>query len=166
MYDIYDSENGDQWRYLLGSRGKKPLLVIGLNPSTATREKADPTVARIQRVAERNGYDGFVMLNLYPVRATKFEQLPVDAERGAYIKNLEAIERVVAATAKPEIWAAWGQPVTRRRYFVDARDDLVTRLTPYKPKWLRFGALTKTGHPRHPSRLDYQWVFEPYDVEL
>lgn len=162
-YAIYESERGDQWRYTLGIPGKKPLLAIGLNPSTATREKADPTVARVQRVAEINGYDGFVMLNLYPVRSTKFEDLPTTADARAYRKNLEAIERVVAGVRKPEIWAAWGQPVTKREYFSQARDELLERLAPYRPKWLRFGSLTKTGHPRHPSRLDYGWTLEPYE---
>jgi hypothetical protein len=38
MYDIYSSDHGDQWRYTLGKSGRRPLLTIGLNPSTTTAE--------------------------------------------------------------------------------------------------------------------------------
>ena len=80
MYDIYSNANDDQWRFTLGRCGSRPLLTIGLNPSTATQERADPTVARVERIAEEKGFggrfDGFVMLNLYPVRATDFRELP------------------------------------------------------------------------------------------
>ena len=33
-----------------------------------------------------------------------------------------------------------------------------------KINWLHFGPLTKAGHPRHPSRLNYQWGFDSYDL--
>lgn len=76
MYDIYSNAHDDQWRYTLGQSGKRPLLTIGLNPSTATQEKADPTVARVERIAKDKGFNGFVMLNLYPVRKTDFRKRP------------------------------------------------------------------------------------------
>ena len=53
MYDIYNSDQNDQWRYTLGRSGARPLLVIGLNPSTATQEKLDPTVTRVEKVAQQ-----------------------------------------------------------------------------------------------------------------
>jgi hypothetical protein len=66
MYDIYSNAHDDAWRFTLGRSGKNPLLAVGLNSSTASREKSDITVAKVERIAERAGYDGFVMLNLYP----------------------------------------------------------------------------------------------------
>lgn len=162
MYDIYSNDRNDGWRYTLGRSGKNPLLTIGLNPSTATVEKSDPTVARVDRVASMNGYDGFIMLNLYPVRATDYRTLPPTADRSAFAKNLEAIEEVVANQAKPVIWAAWGRSIEHHRYFVEARDELMNRLSRHKVKWLMFGEPTLGGHPRHPSRLSYDWAFSPY----
>lgn len=163
MYDIYSNDRNDEWRYTLGRSGKNPLITIGLNPSTATIEKSDTTVARVGKVAAKNGYDGFVMLNLYPVRATDYRTLPATSDRKAFTRNLDAIEEVVAGQATPVIWAAWGASIEHHRYFVEARDELMTRLSKKKVKWLRFGEPTLGGHPRHPSRLSYDWKFFPYE---
>lgn len=164
MYDIYSNDRNDGWRYTLGRSGKNPLLTIGLNPSTATVEKSDPTVARVDRVASMNGYDGFIMLNLYPVRATNYRDLPSTVNAEAFAKNLDAIEDVVKAQSKPVIWAAWGTSVKHHPFFEEARDQLYSRLSKYKAKWLHFGDLTADGHPRHPSRLNYAWKFAPYNA--
>lgn len=165
MFDIYHSDQEDRWRYTLGKAGRRPLLTVGLNPSTATQERADPTVARVQKVAELHGFDGFTMLNLCAVRATDYRTLPAKVNRVAFDRNLAAIEEAVAAQVEPVIWAAWGAPVVHHVYFLRARDELYRRLARFEPRWLRFGELTATGHPRHASRLDYGWTFAPYDFE-
>jgi hypothetical protein len=166
MYDIYSNDQGDKWRYTLGKAGRKPILTIGLNPSTATQEKADTTVAKVEQVALNNGYDGFVMLNLYPVRATDYRDLPPKVNAVAFARNLDAIEEVVSAQSKPVIWAAWGTSVDYHPYFQEARDQLQARLSKYKAKWVHFGDLTADGHPRHPSRLSYGWEFSSYKAEI
>lgn len=165
MYDIYQNDRNDKWRYTLGKAGKNPLLTIGLNPSTATQEKADTTVAKAEQVALNNGYDGFVMLNLYPVRATDYRKLPATVNLEAFTKNLDAIEAVVKAQAKPVIWVAWGTSIEHHSFFTEARDQLFSRLSRYKAKWLHFGDLTADGHPRHPSRLSYGWKFSAYTTK-
>lgn len=144
MFDIYHSDNGDQWRYTLGRSGSRPLIAIGLNPSTATQERADPTVARVQRVAELHGFDGFVMLNLYPVRATDYRTLPAKVNAVAFERNLQVIEEIVSQHKRPTIWATWGQPVVHHVYFLRARDSLYERLGRYRPAWRRLGSLTAT----------------------
>ena len=164
MYDIYQADQNDQWRYTLGRSGARPLLVLGLNPSTATQEKLDPTVTRVEKVAQQCGFDGFVMLNLYPVRATKPQDLPTKVDPVAYERNLEAIEKIVAQYVNPTLWAAWGETVVVRTYLLRARDTLHERLAQYQPQWRRFGELTASGHPRHPSRLNYAWTLEPYEL--
>lgn len=166
MYDIYSSDNGDRWRYTLGKSGRRPLLTIGLNPSTATQERLDPTVTRVEKVAKLAGFDGFVMLNLYPVRATDYRTLPAKIDKVAFDANLDQIEAVVAEQAEPVIWAAWGPPVVHHGYFLKARDQLYERLAKYAPSWRRFGELTATGYPRHASRLDYRWTLEPFDITV
>jgi hypothetical protein len=163
MYDIYTSGRRDVWRFTLGKKGTNLLLIIGLSPSTATRDKSDTTVAKVEQVAATNKYNGFVMLNLYPVRATDFRKLPSTVNRAAFNENLDQIHEVVACTKNPTIWAAWGKNVTYHQYFVDARDELVNRLAVFNVRWMRFGSLTKDAHPRHPLRLSYAWKLEPFD---
>ena len=165
LYDIYSNARDDAWRYTLGRSGRRPLYAIGLNPSTATREKSDTTVAKVERVARRHGYDGFVMLNLYPVRATDFNELARRADARAFSENVERIEAAILADARPVVWAAWGQSILARSFFVDAVVELLSRLGEPRVSWRHFGKLTAAGHPRHPSRLNDAWAFSPLDVE-
>jgi hypothetical protein len=140
------------------------LYVIGLNPSTATQEKSDTTVAKVEEVARLNGYSGFVMLNLYPVRATDYNKLPTTPEPTAVAQNTAAIEALLRLAKKPTIWAAWGQSVLARSYFLSSAKLLEARLSPLQPNWLHFGDLTARGHPRHPSRLSYAWSFSKFNM--
>jgi hypothetical protein len=164
MYDIYSRSKDDRLRFLLGRNGNKMLYVIGLNPSTATQEKSDTTVAKVEEVARLNGYSGFAMLNLYPVRATDYKKLSATPEATAIAQNFTAIETLLGATQKPTIWVAWGQSVLARTYFLGSAKLLEARLRPLQPNWLHFGELTARGHPRHPSRLSYAWSFSKFNM--
>lgn len=164
MYDIYSNARNDLWRFTLGKSGSRKLLTIGLNPSTATKEKSDTTVAKVEGVATRQGFDGFVMLNLYPIRSTDFNALPIQVDAEAFSENLNRIEELVASEFKPVVWAAWGESIHARDYFVAAAKELFVRLQKYGTSWHHFGLLTNSGHPRHPSRLKYAWAFSQLDT--
>ncbi|MDE7117719.1 MAG: DUF1643 domain-containing protein [Bacteroidaceae bacterium] len=58
-------------RFSLIKEGEKMLLVVGFNPSVADDKKIDKTMSFVLAIAEHNGYDGFAMVNLYPLRSTK-----------------------------------------------------------------------------------------------
>ena len=62
-------------RYVLASRCTKPLVVIGVNPSTANEKYPDPTVRKVIGFAKLNNYDGFVVLNLQPLRCYRYTSL-------------------------------------------------------------------------------------------
>ena len=164
MYDIYSNAQDDLWRFTLGKSGSRNLITIGLNPSTATKEKSDTTIAKIEVAAKQAGFDGFVMLNLYPVRSTDFNELPEKENAEAFAENLAKIEAVLAAESEPVVWAAWGENILEREFFVAASKELFARLEKYGTLWQQFGSLTQSGHPRHPSRLHYAWKFSPFDT--
>jgi hypothetical protein len=164
MYDIYQSTADDACRFALGRRGRRTLVVIGLNPSTATRDKSDPTAAKVERVASAHGYDGFVLVNLCPVRATDCRALPATVDPRVVAANLRAIVEVVGVVEGIALWAAWGAPVLTRPFLVGAAVAIAERVHRFGPAWQHFGPLTVGGHPRHPSRLRYVWTFAPFDL--
>jgi hypothetical protein len=164
MYDIYQSTADDACRFALGRSGSRNLVVVGLNPSTATREKSDPTAAKVERVARACGYDGFVLVNLCPVRATDCRTLPATVEPGLVKANLEAILNVAASVQDLVLWAAWGAPILTRQFLVGAAVAVAEHVERFSPAWQHFGPLTVGGHPRHPSRLSYAWRFAPFDT--
>ena len=70
MYDLYECNEDDSVRFVLGKAGNKKLIVIGLNPNTANKKKSDTTATKVEKVAYSNRFDGFLMINLYPQRGT------------------------------------------------------------------------------------------------
>ena len=73
-YDIqkwlYVPNDYSEYRYILGTRGSNPLICIGINPSTAQPDDLDNTLKSVERIALGNGFDSFIMFNVYAQRAT------------------------------------------------------------------------------------------------
>ena len=57
---IYAPNFYSEYRYILGTRGKNPLICIGINPSTAQPGDLDNTLKSVQRIAHGNGFDSFI----------------------------------------------------------------------------------------------------------
>ena len=63
---LYVPDFYTEYRYVLGTKGEKPLICIGVNPSTAEPDHLDNTLKSVERIALGNGYDSFIMFNVYP----------------------------------------------------------------------------------------------------
>ena len=72
---IYVPDFYTEYRYILGTVGNNPLITIGINPSTAEPEKMDNTMKSVERIAMGNGFDSFIMFNVYAQRATDPNQM-------------------------------------------------------------------------------------------
>jgi len=169
VFDLYLANRNDSCRFLLGKSGARPLFVVGLNPSTANREKSDVTATRVARIAERCGYDGFVLINLYPKRCTDPRQLPQRADYRLLKRNLEATLALAAQQQRPHFWAAWGGDISMRPWLLEACRRLVLEVEQLKGRWFCLGPngqrlLTAQGHPRHPSRASYAWQPQAFDA--
>ena len=90
-------------RYVLASRCAKPLVVIGVNPSTANETYPDPTVRKVIGFAELNNYDGSVMLNLYAQRSTNFKGVHNMRDEILHQNNLDAIREFFKAYAELDV---------------------------------------------------------------
>ena len=90
-YDIekwlYAPNFYSEYRYILGTRGRNPLICVGINPSTAKPDDLDNTLKSVQRIAAGNGFDSFLMFNVYAQRATR----PDDMERPAICGSMRKI---------------------------------------------------------------------------
>ncbi len=69
-----------RWNPLLGDR---LIMWIGLNPSTADEQQLDPTLTRIRGFSQREGFDGFLMTNLFGLRTPYPDEMMKDPVRSA-----------------------------------------------------------------------------------
>lgn len=141
----------DKERYVLGQPGIRNMLVFGVNPSTAAPgdENIDPTIRKVRKLTAEAGYDGWIMVNLYPLRATNPDDLPEEADSELLATNLKVIKAVVRDYRIDAVWAAWGNLIDSRDYLGKALYDIQDTLTG-DFQWYYRGNRTKLGHPRHP----------------
>ena len=168
-YDIekwlYAPNFYSEYRYILGTRGKNPLICIGINPSTARPDALDNTLKSVERIALGNGFDSFIMFNVYAQRATSPDDMEKVCNPLLHRENLEAFRYVCSISDKPAIWAAWGAIIEKRKYLPACVRDMLEVGNEYGAQWYCAGAITKKGHPHHPLYLRKDEKIKPFDVE-
>ena len=153
-----------EYRYLLGTRGKKPLICIGINPSTARPDHLDPTLQSVERIALNNGFDSFMMLNLCAQRATDPNDMARDYPDVLRTGNAAAFEYALGLSDAPVVWAAWGTMIEKRPYLKELLRDFADISVRHHADWVSFGARSKKGHPHHPLYLRADAASDPFDV--
>lgn len=146
-----------EYRYILGTRGKNPLICIGINPSTAEPDNLDNTLKSVERIALFNGYDSFIMFNVYPQRATNPDDMDTEFNQPMHKENMQAFRYILSLYGKghkPAVWAAWGTIIEKRAYLKDCVKDMVEIGQTLGAEWYTVGARSKAkGHPHHPLYL-------------
>ena len=151
----------DKERYLLGQPGRVNILVFGVNPSTASpgEKNLDPTIRKVRKMIREDGFDGWIMANLYPLRATDPKQLPAKADKKLLERNLKVIGALENSYYIHKVWAAWGDTIDKRFYLGDTLYDIQKETK--NVEWYYRGTLTRSGNPRHPlymkSGEEYEW---------
>ena len=161
---IYAPNFYSEYRYILGTRGKNPLICIGINPSTAKPDDLDNTLKSVERIALGNGFDSFIMFNVYAQRATDPDAMEKSCNLRLHRENLEAFRYVLSISDKPAVWAAWGAIIEKRSYLADCVRDMVAAGEEYGASWYCAGAITKKGHPHHPLYLRKDEKLKPFDI--
>lgn len=120
----------------------KPLIAfIGLNPSTADETMDDPTIRRLIGFAQKWGYGGMIVGNIFALRSTDPKKLyksrdPVGPENDTYLNKIEEVAHTVVAC-----WGIHGKHMGRH---TQVKINL---------RSLRVFGLTKQGFPKHPLYL-------------
>lgn len=129
-----------------------PLIVVGLNPSTADATLDDPTIRKCIGFAKRWGFGALCMLNLYAFRSTyprilKHLKHPVGPSNDFWLKTRFEMETMILC--------AWGNNADPKR---------VGEVLGLIPEGRRVMALkvTKKGQPQHPLYVPYECSPVPY----
>ena len=163
---IYVPDFYTEYRYILGTVGNNPLITIGINPSTAEPEKMDNTMKSVERIAMGNGFDSFIMFNVYAQRATDPNQMSKEINPILHKENMEAFQWVLENSGKkPIIWAAWGTNNEKRKYLKECLREMINISNRYKAVWCKVGKCSVKGHPHHPLYLKEDSRLEAFDVK-
>lgn len=174
---LYEHTKDNKARFVLGEVSEKSrniLVCFGINSSTAKppnspdsnpEENLDPTVKRVRRCS-KDGFDGWIMLNVYPQRDKNPDKIhnmgkgtPVKA---LHKKNLLKIKKIFKSYSLSKVWAAWGGSIMKRAFLKDCLSEIVD-VVPKSVKWDCKGK-TQKGHPRHPLYLKKSQLFERFDI--
>lgn len=166
---LFDDADDGRWatispdglyRYDLGRRWDEgPLLGwVMLNPSVADANVDDQTIRQCCYFARREGYAGIYVVNLYAYRATHPTDLwavvdPVGPNNDHQIAYAATSQQVGAFVV------AWGNVPKRAR----GRVRRVMQLLRDDPREVLCCGRTRSGAPRHPSRLSHHTELVPYD---
>lgn len=152
------TENGESaYRYMLWrifDADKPLLLVMMLNPSTATHLKTDRTIAALMRRSRRLGYGGILVVNCFAYRAKE----PADMKRAADPKgplNDEAL--TIALGEQGDLLCAWGVHASHLNR--DKEVECVIESGNTRPHYLR---LCGNGAPEHPLYIPSDLTFSPW----
>ena len=167
-YDIekwlYAPNFYSEYRYILGTRGKNPLICIGINPSTAKPDDLDNTLKSVERIALGNGFDSFIMFNVYAQRATDPDAMEKTCNQALHTENLAAFRYVLSLSENPVVWAAWGTIIEKRDYLPQCLRDFLTAGQERGAQWVCAGKVSKKGHPHHPLYLRKDEKIRPFEI--
>ena len=162
---IYDHDEPLS-RYSLGQEGNNPLICFGVNPSTAVPGNLDPTVASVARFAQEQDYDGWIMFNLYPQRATNPDKMHKHFQKPIHDKNIEAIQTLLKNLPDGlDVWCAWGTLIEKRQYLIRCMKDIAEVLKKNECNCYTRGNISKAGHPHHPLYLRKESPMDVFDLE-
>ncbi len=147
-FNIYKGD--DATRFVLGKSGANPLAIFGINPSKADQFNSDRTISRIEELLPDWRFDGFLMFNLYPLRNSKPDKLPLDFDAELAEQNVAAIRVAMKEYRVKCAWAAWGDAFEKRSYFKACLKKILSETCGFHLKWKRYESLTNKQNPRHP----------------
>ncbi len=161
---LYVPDFYSEYRYILGTTGENPLICIGINPSTAEPDNLDNTLKSVERIARANGYDSFIMFNVYAQRATNPDDMEKECNELLHQENMKAFEYVLNLSKQPSIWAAWGNIIEKRAYLPGCVQSMISLGERHHAAWFSAGKISKKGHPHHPLYLKSDTKLDAFDV--
>ena len=140
------------WR--IWDKSLPKVLFIGLNPSTATETKNDPTIRRCMGYARDWGYGGYIMGNIFAFRSTDPKKLkktkdPIGPENDHWLKKLQSEADLTVGA-----WGNHGKFLNRGHAVLDLIPEIQCL------------QITKQGFPSHPLYLHKSLKPIPFNLEL
>ncbi len=167
----------ERCRYVFGMDGVNPIIVLALNPSDgkhpnfANGENYDQTQKRIIDISANNGYDGWIILNVFPFIETYSDKLcgmwfdERDYCEELINNNLEYIKEVLEDYPESDIWMAWGNSIEKDKVLIEGLSKIIELPQMKERKKVYFQKINKSTHPMHPLMMVKDPVKLDYSIE-
>tara|TARA_A100001011_G_scaffold315443_1_gene334098 strand:+ start:9089 stop:9619 length:531 start_codon:yes stop_codon:yes gene_type:complete len=151
---ICEPLNDSKKRFLLGKNGTSEMLAIGLNPSNANEKRLDPTSRNIEKIAKKNGCNGWWLVNLYPIRTPNPRNLPKKPNLNLAEQNFRFILEILKNPKfnVTKVLCCWGNHIDDRLY-LKLQASKILEFAKEKKIVLYCLGKTKLGNPFHPSPM-------------
>jgi len=161
---IYKKTKDNNARFVLWEKWIKTLICFGINPSTAIPWKLDNTLRIVKKISSNFWYDSWIMLNIYPQRATNPNDLDETINKIYHKENLKYIKNIFKKNSI-DTWVAWWWLIEKRPYLIDCLFDVYHLLKWNNINWYSIGKKTKKWHPHHPLYLNNNLKFDKFDID-
>ncbi len=162
---IYKNNADNTARFVIGTKGSNPLIVMSINPSIGSPTVTSPTLGTVRHIAADYGYDSWIILCLYPQRATHLDELDEMANPDLVAENNKVIKEVLSQYPNHKIWAAWGTHYHQRFFFPQCLKDILAIADEYGDTWMHYGPLDEDGTPRYCLYLENGEGWYPFDCK-
>lgn len=139
------------WLTRVWDRFQPPLVFVMLNPSTADAETDDPTIRKCCGFAQRAGFGGIEVVNLYALRTTKPALLWATQRAGVNITGPQNADYLARAVSKRCVVLAWGAHGRRDPAHVQATRFVIEN----RASVVRALRLLADGTPEHPLYIPW-----------
>lgn len=160
IFDIYEYNNN--CRFILGNNVSHPLICVGINPSTATDIRVDPTIRQVLKVSQYNGYNGIIMLNLSPEISASPNNISDIFLEDYHRQNIEHIKHVFLKYRGNSVLACFGDNILIREYLIAMLANIYSLAN--NNKWFSLGNLTQKGNPRHPLFVNHKTTLQEFNM--
>ena len=167
MQWLYERNEDNSARFVLGqifNPNGKTLLCFGVNPSTACPECIDNTIKKIINISKHNGYENWIMLNVYPQRATNPDDMHIERNELLVQTNLLHIRQISQKYSNCDVLLAYGNLITKRKYLKPCLAEILSLLNGEWGRSIKVIKLTKDGNPVHPLYQSKTSILIDYKV--
>lgn len=162
----YSCNENNTARFTLGeykNAEDKTLICVGINPSTATPNHLDPTLKKVKAIATNHNYVNWVMINVYPQRATNPDCLHQTCNATLHGYNLNEINNLLTKFKNTDILFAFGDLIDKRPYLKSCLSDILKLIQNKQFTGQAYCIKrTKNGNPVHPLYQKTDSDFSPY----
>ncbi len=163
---MYDTNEDNSARFTLGefdTFNSKTLICFGINPSTATPENLDPTLRKVKAISVSHNYINWIMINVYPQRATNPNDLQLNCNEQLHIDNINKIRNLLIDFNNADILFAYGNLISKRPYLKTCLDDILNLINSVKFAGKKY-CIKRTikGNPVHPLYQKINSTFIQY----